>query len=599
TIEVGDGTPRTCKLEPDRPVTLGRNRSNTIVLQDEHVSRWHAEIYLEDGCWLIRDCGTVNGTKLNGQRIQQPTALADGQLICLGDTRLRIHLNGAPSGAGTAGGAAGARPASALISDSVTLLHADELTALCRFMSDCAGEGSFEELVRVALETVHRRTGATLTGFLSLDADNPVPKLVVPDLASVDVHLSRQLTQKVQSEGEPVWLDADADEALRADSLSSFRDALCLPLCSGGAPFGAVHVYKTGATFTERDFAFGRVLADYLASRLQVHRTQRRLEAENLRLRGHAPAGEKIIGDSPALRQLRKQIARLAPQPCSVLITGESGAGKELVALALHRQSARADGPLVVVNCAAISATLPEAELFGHCKGAFTDAHSDRPGLFQQAHEGTLFLDEIGDLSLDCQAKLLRAIETKRVRPVGGRDEIQADVRIVAATNQDLGQMVRVGTFRSDLYYRLSVPVAVPALRDHAEDIPALVEHFLAHLAREYRRSARLTDAGLALARAYPWPGNVRQLRSVLEIAIATCDGDFIDVRDLRLEAATDGPAQAGGPPSLDLEELETWAIRKAMRQTKHNVTQAASILGIHRETLATKLRKYGIDKEA
>jgi DNA-binding NtrC family response regulator len=420
----------------------------------------------------------------------------------------------------------------------------------------------------------------------------------VPDLAAVDVHLSRQLTQKVQREETPVWLDADADDGLRADSLSSFSDALCLPLRSGGAPFGAVHVYKTGANFTERDFAFGQVLADYLASRLQVHRTQRRLEAENLRLRKHAPAGEEIVGDSPVIQQLRKQIARLAPQPCSVLITGESGAGKELVALALHRQSPRADGPLVVVNCAAISATLLEAELFGHCKGAFTDAHCDRPGLFQQAHEGTLFLDELGDLSLECQARLLRAIETKRVRPVGAREEIQADVRIVAATNQDLCQMVRDGAFRGDLYFRLAVPIAVPALRDHAEDIPALARHFLSRLSHEYRRSVRLTDAALARAGAYSWPGNVRQLRSILEIAIATCDGDVIDVHDLRLEAAADGLAPANGPPSLDLAELEAWAIRKAMRQTKNNVTQAASILGIHRETLATKLRKYGIDKE-
>jgi Nif-specific regulatory protein len=596
TIESGDGTPRACELPPDRPVTLGRNRSNTIVLQDQHASRWHAEIYLEDGRWLIRDCGTLNGTKLNGQRIQQPTPLANGNLIGIGDTRLRVQLNGATPTEATKEIAPVSPSRAVAIPDSVTVLHADELTALCRFMSDSVAETSFQELLRLALETVYRQTGATLTGFLSLDADDPVPKLIVPDLASVDVHLSRQLTQKVQSDGEPFWLHDQKDQTLETDSLVSFRDALCLPLSGGGIPFGALHVYKTGAVFSERDFAFCRVLACYLASSLQVHRAQRRLEAENLRLRERAPAGEEIIGDSEALQQLRRQIARIAPQPCSVLISGESGAGKELVALALHRQSLRADGPLVIVNCAAITATLPEAELFGHCKGSFTGADRDRHGLFQQAHEGTLFLDEIGDLSLECQAKLLRAIETKRVRPVGSQEEVPADVRILAATNRDLSQMVREGRFRNDLYFRLAVPIPVPALRDHAEDIPALVRHFLSRLRQEYHRPVELTVAALARLAGYSWPGNVRQLRSVLEIAIAMTDGDTIDVPELPLEGSA--PSTGDGPPSLDLETVEAWAIRKALQQSGGHLASAARILKIHRETLTAKMKKYGIDKE-
>src|SRR5262249_9578853 len=278
-----------------------------------------------------------------------------------------------------------------------------------------------------------------------------------------------------------------------------------------------------------------------------------------------------------------------------VLVSGESGAGKELVALALHRQSPRADGPMVVVNCAAITPTLQEAELFGHCKGSFTGADCDRPGLFQQAHEGTLFLDEIGDLALECQAKLLRALETKRFRPVGSREEVVADVRIIAATNRDLGNMVREGQFRADLYFRLAVPIAMPALRDHAEDIPALVNHFLPRLAHEYRRPVRLTDAALAALCAYSWPGNVRQLRSVLEIAVAMADGDLLNVGDLRLEADT---PVADGPPSLKLDEVEEWAIRKVLRQTRGHAAQAAELLGVHRDTLARKLQKYGIEKE-
>jgi Nif-specific regulatory protein len=599
TIEAGEGTPRMCELPTGQAVTLGRNRGNSIVLQDKHASRWHAEIYCHDGRWYLRDCGTLNGTKLDGERIRQPTRLCDGHTIGIGDTRLRITLDDSAkvNGASAKAPATSPRtPPPSLGEPTATVLLADELTSLCHFMSQSVGETSFEELVALALATVHRQTSATITGFLSLDAENPVPKMVLPEMASVDVHLSRQLTQKVQCEGQPVWLSAHADEAMQSDSLLSFRDAICLPLRTGGEPFGALHVYRTCSNFTERDFAFCRVLAGYLASSLQVLRSRRQLEAENSRLRGHAPADEEIVGDSPAMQRLRQHITRLAPKPCSVLITGESGAGKELVALALHRESTRADGPLVPVNCAAITATLPEAELFGHCKGSFTGADQDHPGLFQQAHEGTLFLDEIGDLSMECQAKLLRALESGRIRPVGGREEIEVNVRILAASNRDLDQMVRDGRFRNDLFFRLAVPIHVPPLRDHAEDIPALVEHFLPRIVREYHRLVRLSRTALIRLAAYSWPGNVRQLRSVLELAVAMSDADTIEESDLRLPGLA--PATQEGPPSLELEAMEAWTIRKAMRQTKGNAAAAAKVLGIHRDTLAAKLKKYGIDKE-
>src|SRR5208283_6167364 len=200
-------------------------------------------------------------------------------------------------------------------------------------------------------------------------------------------------------------------------------------------------------------------------------------------LRRRVRPAEELTGASAGMKKLRQVIARAAPRLSTVLIRGESGVGKELVALALHRQSPRRAGPLVVVNCAAFPTTLLEAELFGHCKGAFTGADRDRPGLFQQADEGTLFLDEIGELPADCQAKLLRVIEGKGFRPVGATSEVQVDVRIIAATNRNLDEEVRQGNFRADLCFRLQViPIEVPPLREHAEDIPALVEFFLAKL---------------------------------------------------------------------------------------------------------------------
>ena len=266
---------------------------------------------------------------------------------------------------------------------------------------------------------VLRQTKATLAGYLALDASDPLPKVVLPDEAQVDAHLSRQLTHRVRQEGKTVWLGTDLAHTRPTDSLMPFSDAMCVPVRASGPPFGALHVYRAGAFFTERDVKFCEAVVGYLGNSLQTLRARRTLEFENSRLRSHMPVADELIGDSPALRDLRERLRRAAPQSATVLIEGESGVGKELVATALHRQSRRADGPMVPVNCAAIQQSMLEAELFGYRKGAFTGADRDYPGLFQMADEGTLFLDEVGELSGECQAKLLRVIEGKSFRPLG------------------------------------------------------------------------------------------------------------------------------------------------------------------------------------
>jgi transcriptional regulator with PAS, ATPase and Fis domain len=489
-------------------------------------------------------------------------------------------------------------------------------------MTASVEETSPRALVARALAVVHSQTWATVTGFLSLDPEDPLPKIVLPELASVDIHLSRQLTQRVQREGRLVWLGAKGGGSAGEDSLLSFTDAVCVPLraappgaeAGDGArpptednpPLGALHVYKSGSFFTERQVRFCQVLAGFLANSLSVLRSRRMLAAENSRLRFHSPVGDdELVGGSPALLKVRMNIARVAPRPCTVLIVGESGVGKELVASALHRLSPRRDGPLVTVNCAAIAASLSDAELFGHREGTFTGAIGDRPGFFQQADEGTLFLDEIGELTLECQAKLLRVIEGKGFRPVGATSDVHVDVRVVAATNRDLEAMAREGRFRQDLYFRLGIPVLVPPLRERAEDVPALAVHFMRKLSVEYRRPLRLTDQALARLRDCPWPGNVRQLRAVLENAVAMSDTDTLDAADLLLPDAEPrdggrGPGQTDGVPqlpSLNLQELEVWAIRQALGQTGGNVRAAAEVLGIHRDTLGLKIKKYDIKR--
>jgi DNA-binding NtrC family response regulator len=450
-------------------------------------------------------------------------------------------------------------------------------------------------LVGRALTAILNQTGATAAGYLSFDQDDPLPKLVLPQLAQVDIHLSRQLTQRMLRENRIVWLGSEGGDA--PESVLSFKDAVCLPLLGPDMrPSGALHAYKAGRLFSEREIRFCEVLAGYLGSCLQVLRARRAVEAENSRLRVHGAGGDdELIGDSPALQKLRQTVARVAPGPGNVLVVGESGVGKELVALALHRLSPRRDGPLVTVNCAAIPHTLLEAELFGHRKGTFTGADRDREGLFEQADEGTLFLDEIGELSPECQAKLLRVLEGKGFRPVGGSADVEVDVRIIAATNRDLEREVEGGRFREDLFYRLRIPIRVPPLRDHAEDIPALVQHFLRKLVVEYRRPVRLTEAALERLRGYSWPGNVRQLRSVLETAVAMSESDTIDAADLPL--GPDRLEADEGLPTLNLEALECDAVRQALRRTDGNKAQAARLLGIHRDTLQMKLKKYGIDR--
>ncbi len=606
TIAAGEGAPLYLDLKPGEVVSLGRHRSNRVVLRDLHASRHHAELFYDNGQWFLRDCATLNGTRLNGQRVHSPRPLLHGHEIAIGETRLVFtcppetdEFDSSAWAAKSQANGNGTHPSPPPTPLPVdpdpcdTLLQADELSALCAFMAASVEETSQRALVERALALVHSQTWASLTGFLSLDPEEPLPQIVVPDQADVDVRLSKQLTRAVQKQGQLVWLAHRPPDDEHSDSLASFHDAVCVPLKASGAALGALHVYKNCRRFTEREVRFIEVLAGYLAKSLFVLQSRRSLAAENVRLRRKAQAPtEEMVGASPALEVVRQQIAKVGPHDCTVLVTGESGVGKELVALELHQKSRRRDGPLVIVNCGAISPTLLEAELFGHEKGAFTGAERYRPGFFQQADYGTLFLDEIGEMTPECQVKMLRVIEGKPFRPVGGEKEVRVDVRIIAATHRDLEKMVREGKFRHDLYYRLGVPIHVPPLRERPDDIAALADHFLEQLSGEYRRELELTPAALARLRSYPWPGNVRQLRAVLEVAAAMAEGAAIDADDLRLNS----PAPAEDD-TLNLDRVEAKAIREALKRAGGVIGVAADILGVHRDTLSTKMKKYDIRK--
>ena len=330
-----------------------------------------------------------------------------------------------------------------------------------------------------------------------------------------------------------------------------------------------------------------------------------RLFEENRRLRQQAAPAREIIGKSDAIRKLREQLRVVAPTNASVLISGENGTGKELVARALHFLSRRAHRPFVEVNCAAIPEDLIESELFGHEKGAFTGATSRRQGKFDQAHEGTLFLDEIGDMSLKTQAKILRILEEQRLERVGGGRPIQVDARIVAATNKNLEEEIAKGTFREDLYHRINViPLSVPPLRERREDIPLLTAYFLKELARENDAPPKsFTSQALEALTAFPWPGNVRELKNfVWRLAILTQD-QTIDLKDLP------GSPQALETPASDLDALlhlptfreararfEKEFLRRKLAQCQGNVSLLAENVGLERSHLYRKLKGYGLE---
>jgi two-component system nitrogen regulation response regulator NtrX len=388
------------------------------------------------------------------------------------------------------------------------------------------------------------------------------------------------------------------------------RPELLVVMISGhGTIETALEATKRGAFhFIEKPLDRDRVL---LAVR-NAHQV-RRLKGENVMLRRHlSDASRRMLGSSPALEDLRKVVAKVAPTQARVLIQGENGAGKELVARLVHELSPRASGPFVDVNCAAIPKELLESELFGHEKGAFTGAAALRKGKFEQADGGTLFLDEVGDMSLDAQAKVLRVIEEQKVQRVGGSDPIPVDVRLVAASNKDLKSAAAEGTFREDLYYRLAVvPIAVPPLRERAGDVGALAAEFLKRIASDLGRpEPKLTREALAWLARQPWPGNVRQLKNLMERAAILADGTTLDAPELeRLSGAS--PAAPAAPASGDGAQADlfrtcrTFAefqdlaeklfLQQRLAENEWNVKRTAESLGMQRSHLYKKIERYGL----
>jgi DNA-binding NtrC family response regulator len=362
----------------------------------------------------------------------------------------------------------------------------------------------------------------------------------------------------------------------------------------------AVEAMKAGAT----DFLLKPFGLDHLMQVVSKALEVRALREENRELKaelGRRYEYDNIIGRSPAMQEIFAAIDRVAPTRATVLLAGESGVGKDLIARAIHFHSPRRDRPLVKINCSALPENLMESELFGYEKGAFTGAQTSKPGKFEQADTGTVFLDEIGDVPAPIQVKLLRILQEREFERLGSNVTRRIDVRVVAATNSDLRAALEQGTFREDLYYRLNVvPLNIPPLRERKQDIPFLANHFVRKLAPENGcQVERITDAGMEKLIAYYWPGNVRELENVIERSLVMCSATALDAADIKLEADRRPRAQTEThfiPDGLTLDTYEQEIIREALRRADGNKSQAARLLGLTRNALRYRLTQMGME---
>ncbi|MCK6474277.1 MAG: sigma 54-interacting transcriptional regulator [Planctomycetes bacterium] len=431
------------------------------------------------------------------------------------------------------------------------------------------------------------------------------------------VPVSRTIVDYAQRTRRSVLTSPKTDERFgtaRSIGEQGITSALCVPVLVGERIHGLIYADRLGGESFDRDdhelltaacLQAGPALAQLKALESALERKERLL--------GELKSQHKMYGESPQMKEVYAFIERAAPTESVVLVLGESGTGKELVARAIHYNSPRSEGPMIVVNCAALSESLIESELFGHAKGAFTGATADRKGCFESAHEGTIFLDEIGELSAACQTKLLRVIEQGEVTRVGENRVRKVDVRLIAATNRDLGAEAKAGRFREDLFYRLNVlSIELPLLRERGDDILLLAEHYLNDAAkRSARPSLRFSEEASERLKAYGWPGNVRELRNVTERLAVLCPSEVIGVRELPVEVQRAGAAgeettagmaapaasSAVKPAAAQrqLADVEKEHILRTLEAAGGNKKQAAEILGIDRSTLYAKLRAYGI----
>jgi DNA-binding NtrC family response regulator len=629
-----DGFGDVFPLTPGERYTLGRAATNRVVLKDELCSREHAEVYHANGAWRVRDLNSLNGTRLNSERLTSEQDLAPGDEVGVGKTLFLFvedmsQLPDIPTEPVDRGGESirkrlgqtrfltpippdNSSP-SATLEDSTSRHNLGrDLSRLYRLALDMGSATSQEELINLVLEGLLGGIPADVGAILSVQESGTLEvsahrhrNPAVKTYSRVSDYLSREV---LASREAVLAENVSRDRYLRnRESLSDLgvTSVICAPVATAERVVGLIHLYCTDPhkALDGEDLEFAVAVAKQLGNAINQLARQESLTAENRSLRDQLRVESELVGDSPAIRNIESQVGRVAGTTATVLIRGESGSGKELVARAIHYSSRRKEGPFVCLNCAALTETLLESELFGHEKGSFTGATEKKVGKFESSDHGTIFLDEIGEMNVGTQAKLLRVLEGHPFERVGGSVPIKVDVRVVAATNQPLEEAVRNGTFRKDLFFRLQVvEIRVPSLRERLSDVPILTDHFLKRFVRETGRRIRgFTPAAIKKMETYHWPGNVRELRNVVERAVALSNGPLLDTADVWL-SSLDAEAIAAEAPTaiyqpLSLEDLEKGHILRTLQFTEWNKSKAAEILHIERSTLDRKIKLYELKR--
>lgn len=672
-LQRGSARLQILEIRPGQRVTIGRTQGNSLIVPDRKCSRLHCELFCGNGTWYVRDCQSRNGVFVDGAKIDGDTAVQIGQMISVGDFAIQLsarHPEQTPMEESS-----GAQTASTDEEDSFEVIERKSVTQfdqpvglnstrmgpagaadLFKLSQSMQGADDIEGLCEIVLDGLLRVIPASMAALLLLPEDDEsqsaaslkLMAMRIPEDQPKDVRFSSHLSEQVFRTREAILAhDVSRNSALsRSESLEilAAQSVVCAPIRLEGRAVGVIHLYSTSVTdpLDSRHLEYTLAVADHMAGLVRKTRDRQRL-AQNLIIseqrskeyQAQLGMESDLIGNSPVMQKLRQAIGRVARSDATVLIRGESGVGKELVARAVHFNSPRHEGPIICVNCAALTESLLESELFGHEKGAFTGATTLKAGKFEQAHGGTLFLDEVGEMSAEIQSKFLRVLETREFERVGGSKTIRVDVRVVTATNRDLEQAVRDGKYRSDLFYRLQViELFAPALREHPEDIPEIARHFVEKFVRSQRSKVRGFDRSAVdkLVR-HSWPGNVRELRNVIERAVILCEREFISDEDIVLSKLELQPSQGAaavvpavileptpepasetptGETAFDpryrlwdsliqanrtLDDVERLYIEAVLRSCSWNKSQAARVLGIERTTLDRRLKKYNFTR--
>jgi Nif-specific regulatory protein len=620
-----NGPMRKSKFPLAGVLSIGRNSTNSICLDDASVSPDHCRISCENERFLLTDMDSDSGTFVNGIPVKQ-RVLSPGDEIAVGNSLFLFEVDRTPVRARSAvqldeGSAAGAQVEQLrheellyLRPDSLAALpHSERLArALSTLLKISTVIGSIRDveslqwqLLGMIFDVIPAERGAIL---LVEDTAEESPSPVAWDrVAGPDhpVHVSRALTRRVIDERISVLENEgpklDAPGSPDGQGGKTAHSLLCVPLSASGPVLGAIYLDSSNpaTAFSKDDLQLLAAIAGLAAIAIENARQFERLGVENQQLQTEVSLQHDMAGQSVRMREVYQFIERVAPSESTVLIYGESGTGKELAARAIHKNSLRKDQAFLALNCAALTETLLESELFGHEKGAFTSAVCQKKGLLEVAEGGTVFLDEVGELPLTLQAKLLRVLQERELVRVGGTRSIKINVRFLAATNKDLQKAVREAKFRDDLFHRLNViSLTLPALREHPEDIPVLAELFAARNAKKCNRIVKgISPEARACLLKYDWPGNIRELENAMERAVVIGSSDFILPEDLPEAVLETEPSSASESAKYHdaIRDVKKQLILSALDESGGSFVEAAKILGVHANYLHRLIRNLDL----